>query len=220
MGLDTVELVIAFEDEFGIAINDRYAEKMRTPGDVADYVIAKVRTTRKDPCSSQTGFHRIRSILIDEFDIPRESIRPDAMLQNILAGDIRENWARLKNAIGTDSFPKLQRPRLFIVTVVFGIPALISLFLYSSEQTASVALFGFFGLTIIAERLTANRGCEIPRKFNTVQALIPFVGCTNNKVWNREQALGRIIEITAEQLGLKKEDIREDSSFVEDLGAD
>ncbi len=220
MGLDTVELVLAFEDEFGIVIDDRYAEKMRTPGDVADYVISKVRTKRQDPCLSQIGFHRVRSLLMNEFAIPRKAIRPDTPLKDILVGDIRNNWARLKNAIGTDYFPKLQRPPLFVATVVFGIPALIALLLFLSGQAGSVALVCFFGLTVIAERLTSNLGNMTPRKLNNVEALIPFVGCVSNKVWNREQALERIIEITAEQLGLKQEDIREDSYFVEDLGAD
>lgn len=63
MGLDTVELVIAFEDEFGIAIDNEDAEKIRNPRDVAVYVISRVRTNPDDPCLSQIGFYRIRTIL-------------------------------------------------------------------------------------------------------------------------------------------------------------
>lgn len=36
--LDTVELVMAFEEEFGIDIPDEDAEKMRTVGDAIKYV--------------------------------------------------------------------------------------------------------------------------------------------------------------------------------------
>jgi len=36
--LDTVELVMAFEEEFGIEVPDEEAEKLVTVGDVSDYV--------------------------------------------------------------------------------------------------------------------------------------------------------------------------------------
>lgn len=36
--LDTVELVMAFEEEFGLDIPDEDAEKMRTVGDAVDYL--------------------------------------------------------------------------------------------------------------------------------------------------------------------------------------
>ncbi len=39
--LDTVELVMAFEEEFGIDIPDEDAEKMRTVGDAIKYVQGK-----------------------------------------------------------------------------------------------------------------------------------------------------------------------------------
>ena len=40
MGLDTVELVMAFEEAFAIDIPNEAAEKLQTVGDVTDYVFA------------------------------------------------------------------------------------------------------------------------------------------------------------------------------------
>ena len=40
--LDTVELVMAFEEEFGIDIPDEDAEKLRTVGDALKYLNEKV----------------------------------------------------------------------------------------------------------------------------------------------------------------------------------
>ncbi|MAG94097.1 MAG: acyl carrier protein [Planctomycetaceae bacterium] len=39
--LDVVELVMAFEDEFGITIPDEDYEKIRTVGDAVDYIEEK-----------------------------------------------------------------------------------------------------------------------------------------------------------------------------------
>ena len=39
--LDTVELVMEFEDEFEISIPDEDAEKIQTVGDAIDYISAK-----------------------------------------------------------------------------------------------------------------------------------------------------------------------------------
>ncbi|MEI8107744.1 MAG: acyl carrier protein [Verrucomicrobiota bacterium] len=39
--LDTVELVMAFEEEFGIEVPDEDAEKLKTVGDVVAYIDSK-----------------------------------------------------------------------------------------------------------------------------------------------------------------------------------
>ena len=220
MGLDTVELVIAFEEEFGVAIDNDDAEKMKNPGDVADYMISRVRSNSDDPCLSQIGFYHIRSILMDEFNIPRKLIHPNTLLKDVIGDDIRNNWTRLKKALGADYFPKLKRIPAFTFTITTGIPGLVSLCLIWSGQSGSIAFISFLTLAVIANQLTSNRGNVIPSNVSTVATLIPFVGCVSTKVWSREQALKQVIEITAEQLGIKKENIRENSHFVHDLGAD
>jgi acyl carrier protein len=220
VGLDTVELVIAFEEEFGVAIDNEDAEKMETPGDVADYVVSRVRTSSDDPCLSQVGFYRIRSLLMDEFSIPRETIHPNTLLIDVVAGNIRENWLRLKNAIGTDNFPKLQRKPVLVFAVVFGLPGLVSLYLYMSGVSGSLVFISFGVLAVIANQLTSNLGSIIPSNSSTVASLIPFVSCAGTKIWSRDEVLVRVFEITAEQLGIKMEDISEKSHFIHDLGAD
>ncbi|MCS7083459.1 MAG: acyl carrier protein [Aquificaceae bacterium] len=42
--LDVVELIMAFEEEFGIEIPDEDAEKIRTVGEAIDYLKTKVNT--------------------------------------------------------------------------------------------------------------------------------------------------------------------------------
>jgi acyl carrier protein len=44
--LDTVELVMALEEEFGVEISDEDAEKMRTVGDAVKYIEEKAKTQK------------------------------------------------------------------------------------------------------------------------------------------------------------------------------
>jgi acyl carrier protein len=64
MGLDTVELVMAFEEEFHIEIPDEAAEKMITVRNVRDFVVAEGRRLGRtiDPVDA---FERIRKRTID-----------------------------------------------------------------------------------------------------------------------------------------------------------
>lgn len=215
MGLDTVELVLAFEDEFGITIKNEDAEKLITPGAVADYVMSRVRTTTSDPCPSQAGFYRIRSMLIAEFSMPRKEIHPHSSLNRILNGNIRENWESLRTALEADHFPQLERTKALFYTVVFAIPAVIVTPMIIIGVTFSSIAIAFCILAFITNALSANRGTVLPSRIRTVADLIPYAG-----IWNRKTVLAKVIKITSEQLGISIDKISENAHFVHDLGAD
>jgi acyl carrier protein len=56
MGLDSVEFVLATEEAFQIAIPDADAEKLLTPGDVVDYVCARIGSAPDSGCLEQRAF--------------------------------------------------------------------------------------------------------------------------------------------------------------------
>jgi len=60
----------------------------------------------------------------------------------------------------------------------------------------------------------------VPARYRTVASLIPYVKCADSRLWTREAVLAKVIEITSQQLGLRIDQIRPDSHFVYDLGAD
>ena len=78
MGLDTVELVMEFEDAFGVSIPDRDAERMRTVGETADWlcVTLAVRPAPPKTCESRRQFYRLRRGMLKERLGPRRRLRP------------------------------------------------------------------------------------------------------------------------------------------------
>jgi hypothetical protein len=85
MGLDFVELVLAWEDAFGISISDAEAEKMFTTRQVAECIFEKVRSPMPEDrgCLSMRAFFRLRKAFQTE-GVPRREIRPDAKLTSLL----------------------------------------------------------------------------------------------------------------------------------------
>jgi hypothetical protein len=63
MGLDTVELVMAFEEAFGIDIPNATAERLETPRHVVDYLCTVVPVAPSGPCATQQTFFRLRRAL-------------------------------------------------------------------------------------------------------------------------------------------------------------
>jgi hypothetical protein len=79
MGLDTVELVMEIEDEFGIRIADDEAERITTVGQTVECV-ARHLAARRPPgpvvCTSARAFYRLRAALGERFNVPRSAVRP------------------------------------------------------------------------------------------------------------------------------------------------
>ncbi|MBW3570665.1 MAG: acyl carrier protein [Gemmatimonadetes bacterium] len=60
MGLDSVELVMAFEEAFDLPIPDEEAARLATPRMVVDYVFARVPTEPAGGCLTQRIFYQLR----------------------------------------------------------------------------------------------------------------------------------------------------------------
>jgi len=94
MGLDTVELVMAWEEEFGIAISDSDAEKMLTVRNAIDHIALRLGVADgPGVCPSMRAFHRLRR----DFRLAgfrRRDIRPSTRYQELLSN--RAQWLGMR----------------------------------------------------------------------------------------------------------------------------
>lgn len=94
IGLDGVAIVLAVEAEFGIVIDDADAVNLTTPRRLADYVFERLHSRPEGSgcrencienssdlgsrCFSQTGFYRLRAILVSRFGVWRSEVLPES----------------------------------------------------------------------------------------------------------------------------------------------
>lgn len=98
MGLDTVELVMAFEETFGIAISDEDTEGLSTVRNMVDYIEAKIRPMALIPmsnCLTRTVFLELRRYALPILRTPRTAFRPDAQLPDLIPKPQRTAFRRM-----------------------------------------------------------------------------------------------------------------------------
>jgi acyl carrier protein len=77
MGLEDVELVIAVEEEFGIAIDDSHAPDLVSVGKLFDYTLARIRE-RGDDLNREIAWTRFVSVIVEQLGVPEDLVVPDA----------------------------------------------------------------------------------------------------------------------------------------------
>ncbi len=106
MGLDSVELVMAFEEAFELAIPDEVVASLVTPRHVIDYLHAQLPGTAAGACLSQRAFYRVRRALIPLSSRARAEIRPSTRFADVLVDDLAMSWGRLRIELGAAEWPR------------------------------------------------------------------------------------------------------------------
>ena len=118
MGLDSVELVMAVEEEFDMTINNADAARCRTPADVIALVARLVSPTGRTRCRSQVAFHRLRRSLGTVLGIPRNTVKLDAPIEHCIPRTgRRQAWDQLRTHVQSRRWPDLERPAWLVATL-------------------------------------------------------------------------------------------------------
>lgn len=111
--MDTVELVMGFEDAFGIAIPDEEAARLMTPRLVLQHVAARVPVVRADGCLTQRTFYQLRRG-IRAAGVVDGPLRPATPLRAFAdRASWPGLWARVRVESGEPGWPESVRWRGF-----------------------------------------------------------------------------------------------------------
>lgn len=231
MGLDAVELVVRFEDSFGIAISDEAASKLTTPREVTDYIMSQVPTDGQPACLSQQAFYFLRQGFLKCLQIQRADFRLDVPVAKIVPKRHRKiAWAELKAELGNEALPELARSSwlfalLTIVTILVGFYAVyethtLRIDLRLVIGIASATLAGFT-LSLVSRPFRIN----FRRRFRTVAGLVEYLAVNSphtfkkeTRAWTRKQVEEVVRAIIVEEIGITN--FTEDSHFIKDMHID
>ena len=111
MGLEGVELIMDVEDRFHTSFPDAELERMKTVGDLYNFIMARIRSQHSTACPSAAMFYPIRRILVDQFNVERSLVRPSTLLESLIDTEARPNfWNTIESAVAT-KLPRLHRSK-------------------------------------------------------------------------------------------------------------
>lgn len=230
MGLDGVELVIRFEDAFGVAISDEVACQLTTPREVTDYLLSQLRVGEPSGCMSQEAFYRLRREFVPVLGIQRADFHPASKLADLFPiKDRKQVWATLQSQLGAAALPDLARPGwLFSLLSLVTVVTAVTVFQYTrvvsgSNQLAFFAsVLGAGAVGYVGALLTRPLKREFRHKFGHVGELTNHLVLnsphTFKQEWTRDEVAQRVREIIIDEIGVS--DFTEDSHFINDMHID
>jgi acyl carrier protein len=238
MRLDTVELLMEIEEAFDIRIADGEAEQLSTVGETYHYILARLGSDEAapgGPCLSAMAFYRFRRALIEVCGLERELIRPATPMGDLIAiRGRRAAWDQLASTLGWN-LPALVHPAgvmrdSFILAAIAFVTIVIAAL---AAQTPPIVLLLILvllpvALGVVVYRATLPFATRFPTRDSTLRGVLSDIAVRNAGRIHRDSGVaipaGKIwetlIAVVAEQCGVPAETLREDTSFVYDLGMD
>lgn len=87
MGLDSVEIILTVEEEFGLEIPDSEAARMITVGDLQAFIVVELRRLGRPEMDSAAVFERLRAIICRQLGVKPETVTPAARFVKDLGVD-------------------------------------------------------------------------------------------------------------------------------------
>ena len=87
MGLDSVEIILAVEEEFGLEIPDAEAARMITVGDLQAFLVVELRRLGRPGVDADAIFERLRGIICRQLGVQPDVVMPAARFVKDLGVD-------------------------------------------------------------------------------------------------------------------------------------
>jgi len=222
MGLEGVELIMDFEEAFGVELTDAEVIDSVTPRIIGDVIFSRLKATDERICQSQRAFYILRRAFVKIFNVEKKSITPETRFRDFVGeSQQKEIWEQLRVAIAARSWPKLTLPLMMSRVLIAATLAVFSIPVYAVIRSSELVCFGGAILAIVflmvANKFTRPCRNYIPSRFKTIRDLIPYAITSDQIKWTREQVSVLVKQIVVESLGVKESEYTEDSRFEEYL---
>jgi len=228
MGLDGVELVLAFEESFGVELKDQDVVETVTPRMVIDLIFSKLKSTDERVCQSQRAFYILRKAFCSIFGLDRKVVTPSMQFRELIPrSQEKEMWGEIRAAVAARSWPSLVRPlwmsRSLAVAslVIVCVMTCIGFTLGAGVGLGLVAgIIVVIPLATVATRLMRPWEVYIPSTVKSVRDLVPWVITSDQIRWTREQVAERVKQVVMDQLGVEESKYSENANFAKDFCMD
>jgi hypothetical protein len=229
MGFESLEIIIAIEDEFGILIPDSDVWKFKTPNDIVDYIYSIVSSSQKDICNTQHAFYTIRTCLLKLTPLPRSKIRPDLDLFPLI--DKEEHFSFFEN-LRTCSSPRswfayeysfMFKLIKYSLSNSLGIIAGLVIYFWNNHSLSILGyIFGLLlGLYIFAgldPKFNRYR-TKVPKRYFLIRNLVAHYAIPESiKVLSYDSISIKIKRIVMDVLNLNDTQFNPNSRFKEEYG--
>jgi len=228
-GFDTVEFVVDIEESFGLKIDDKTAEKLRTVEDVHKYLLDNLDTAQlNNYCNSQKAFYLLRRSLINDFGFKRKDIIPSKSTEELFPlADRRQKWQKLSESVS------LKLPHLLIPPTFWAIDALIAglliltvfgtALIFSSRSIGFLTLPVIFGWLLISTIIAFTKySTVIPFSCKTIGGLSKTIASYNSSnfssgKYTKKELWNILCNLISSQHEQELKDIKPETDLVYDL---
>jgi acyl carrier protein len=224
MGLDGVELIIEIEEHFGITISDAESQDIVTVGDMLSLINARVDGSRQSRCRSFVAFLQVRRFVRDFLEEPNRRMRPSDRIKSIIPWNRRrEFWLSLSELFSTWPTPlRLPQPlrflNLFTSIAALAVGASTALI---DPAILPLGIICAVAFVIVLQMLLTPLRIEPPAQLASLgdfSLRIVGLSATTKPPVAREAVLKDLQKIVAETLGVDRDEVIPEASFVKDLG--
>lgn len=231
MGLDVVELVMEIEDEFGISIQDKDAEKLQTMSDTQKYLQNILKSRKKFPCPNQHAFYQIRKALMKTGRFSRNTISPRSETQQFIPSENKHQfWKDFGDRIDLKLPSLALNSKIIKGSLIAPLIVLVIVFCWNIENNGFIYATGsalcslmvafiIIGIFLLALKCIPTLNIDIPSGCKTLKEISIFIACRNylpenlptDNIWNR------LCRVVSEVAGVEEKELKPETSFIHDL---
>lgn len=223
MGLDGVELVMEFEDEFELVISNDDAERMRTVGDVIAFIAEDRELSFVRECPTAHVFYGLRRELKDLFNLDRKQIHPSTRISKLLSPLQHKRFINRLPEIGM-SIPHIDRKLHWQDTLYMCAAAFpsIGISIYFGNPLWLFSFIPFLVILSPVSGLLPKLNLSPAQHFRTLGDLSRLLAkqYVIKSETDQEEISAislKVRTLVANQMGYELDDVRESMRFIEDL---